>query len=410
MISENFLLSLIEHNKDHIWLGDSLPFLMEKVNLLGSTGFRVSSVHHHHYDVVWFYEHPISDLRDGEWKVALDESIRLVKEKGYLVLRFFQTHEINIIRVKHFLGRKYGITVEIAWEQHKQGEWIIVFSINRKNIELYSDKQWSFIILAQGDRLQNSLAFFQSVRNLDKECKHEIIVVGPKKPEYNEYKVTYLEKEYREDLKEIALKKNDAARMAKHANLMIVHDRYVLNKDFFAGFDTYGYDFDFLTIKQWYEDGTEFPSYCALSDSPLSWATPIQCNNYNILRESHYINGGLIIAKTHILRNIGFNAINFWNQGEDLELSYHFMTQGVIPRMNYMSSATTLGIESSYTNVFVNDDMVTIKNAISMGNIRSHRNRILSIFLKLPPSLRQRIYNNIKEKGLLYHVKNRFFS
>ena len=37
---------------------------------------------------------------------------------------------------------------------------------------------------------------------------------------------------------------------------------------------------------------------------------------------------------------------------EDVEICKEFMLQGVVPRMNFLSSAKTIGIDESYTGTF----------------------------------------------------------
>jgi hypothetical protein len=56
------------------------------------------------------------------------------------------------------------------------------------------------------------------------------------------------------------------------------------------------------------------------------------------------VNGGLMVFKTHTLRANQFNDLLYWNQAEDVEVSRVFTDAGMPPRMNYLSSATTIGI------------------------------------------------------------------
>ena len=73
----------------------------------------------------------------------------------------------------------------------------------------------------------------QSIRNQDKEAKHEIIISGPHKASYDKYNVKYLDQsQFRdEQFAEISKKKNAIAQMASNPNLLIAHDRFYLDKD-----------------------------------------------------------------------------------------------------------------------------------------------------------------------------------
>jgi hypothetical protein len=207
--------------------------------------------------------------------------------------------------------------------------------------------------LTSGKRTDNVIKFLDSVRKQDKNNEYEIIISGPKNKKYEKYDVKYLEmSSFRDDeYAEISRKKNAIVDMASNANLLIIHDRYVLGDKFFIGFDQYGYDFDYLTVEQFYESGAVFPSYCAI-DRPLLWSKPIRIDNYSEVFDTHYLNGGLLIFKTHIIKKIRFNDLLMWNQMEDVEITKAVMEQGVLPRINILSSAITIGIDESYTKDF----------------------------------------------------------
>ena len=358
-LSEN-LLQIARSQTRQIWIGEDPPLDMPAVNIWGSTNFRLSSSHHQAYDVVWFYEKDPAGLAPMQYELVFDELLRLLKAKGKLIVRYSQNDHFSIISLKHFLGRRYGVEIEIESESSIGGELITVFEVRRQDITRYARKDWTFAVLTQGKRIDNLTAFFDSIRRFDPHFEHEILVCGPKLPEMDRYRLTYLRKEYREELAEISRKKNDIADAASGANLCIVHDRYRLDANFFAGFERFGYDFDFLTVPQYYECGTHFPAYCAFSGKTLNWSTPLDCTDYNSLTETQYLNGGFLIAKTQTLREIRFNHILFWNQAEDVELARGFRSQSLPPRVNVFSSAHTMGITPQYTAAIVPANSLTL--------------------------------------------------
>ena len=71
--------------------------------------------------------------------------------------------------------------------------------------------------------------------------------------------------------------------------------------------------------------------------------------DYSILLPRQYLNGGLLIAKTRTLRDVRFNDLCFWEQGEDVELAASFRGSGLPPRVNFLSSAVTLGVTPEKT-------------------------------------------------------------
>ena len=355
--------SLMQIAKSHlrqVWVGEDPPLDMPAVNIWGSTNFRLSPSHHTAYDVVWFYEKDPAALAAMQYELVFDELLRLLGDRGRLIVRYTQNDNFSIITLKHFLGRRYGIRVDVESESTIDGHLVTVFGVRREDIARYRDKSWTFAVLTQGKRIDNLVALFDSIRKRDPGFAHEILVCGPTLPEMQRYRLNYLQREYREDFAEISRKKNDIADAAQGANLCIVHDRYKLDDNYFAGFEQFGYDFDFLTVPQFYPCGTRFPAYCAFAGGTLNWSTPLDCTDYNSLHATQYLNGGFLIAKTQTMRDIRFNDILFWNQAEDVELARAYRTRSLPPRVNVFSAAHTMGITPEYTKAIIPNHSVAL--------------------------------------------------
>jgi hypothetical protein len=404
-MKKNFLIELAKKQGPQVWIGTRPPFDMKVLDLLGSTNRRVSPKFHQCFKVVWLYEHMISDLKENGWKIVLDESLRLIGQKGYVVVRSRESDRVTVVEIKHFFGRRFGLQAEVAFECHdeKQNIWTVCFALERKHIEYYNDHTWTFAMLTSGKKEKNVIRFLESIRNSSQGNEHEIIISGPQNSKYDRYHVKYLNQtDFRdEEYAEISKKKNAIVEMATNANLLIAHDRFVLNDNFFRGFEQYGYDFDFLTIKQFYESGKEYPTYCCLEKPGLKWSMPYQVDNYNQLYSSQYLNGGLLIFKTHMIRALKFNHLLMWNQMEDVELSMHLMNWGIIPRFNYFSSAKTIGVDEHYTETFKVDkgglELVADPFGIPLYPVRQ-----VTAYTKLASHLpenikRTNVYNRLKQ-------------
>ncbi|WP_108396243.1 hypothetical protein [Devosia submarina] len=403
---DEYLLSLIQPEQEHIWIGKEPPFAMQALNLLESTNCRVAPIHHTRYQVVWYYRDLLNRAGEMRWRLALDECIRMLGARGMLVLRFEQNLYFSVINLKQFLGRRRGIAVNIEYENIHEGVFTVVFSIERENVELYRDKSWSFVLLAKGDRTDNAVAFLQSVRAIDPDHKHQIIVVGPLRPEYTPFGVTCHSREYREELAELGRKKNDAVALAQRANVAIVHDRYVLDPRFLIGFDSFGYDFDIVAVKQIYASGEDFPFYGAIESRDLVWAQPVHCSDYDSLLPGQFVNGGFMVFKSHMSRAIGFNKLIFWNQAEDLELTQEFMRDSLPPRVNVHSLAVT-SAPSTYTIAFRPQKRRLRRVSTSQPIKGLVLSMAVSVFALLPLSLRNRAVSTMRKRGWLYRVKRR---
>lgn len=339
-----------ENELKQVWLGKNPQFDMDIADIENCTNFRLPPKFHGKYDNVWIFEKPLNEYHILSWKIVLDEAIRLLKENGKLVIRLYETSSFTIPMLKNFLGRRINIQTEVDYEYCENNYFTIVFNIKRLNFEIYQDKTWTLAMLTGGKKDEVVLKFLESIRNNEPQ-KSQIIISGPKKEIYDRYDVEYLDmSKYRDDeYAEISRKKNDIAKMATGANILIAHDRYCLNDKFFSDFDDYGYDFDFLAMRQFSDaDKKDYPCYCYYYGKPL-WRTHIGYSScYSKLLETQYANGGISLFKVKTFLSVKFNSTIFWNQKEDAELSYEMIRNSIVPRVNFLSKIYTNRLSNEY--------------------------------------------------------------
>jgi hypothetical protein len=341
--------ALAQECKLQVWLGSNPPPNMTALNLWSYPNLRAPSEYHGKYATVWVYEVNLGRIDARQVDLVLDEAIRLLAKHGCIVFRFRETRQFSIFQLKHFLGRRYGVRVRVESEFRVGKDWCVKFEIEREDWQRYQQTGWTFGILTQGVRVDNLQAFFESLRSQEGGKAAEILVCGPRLPQFEHFGLRYLDVEVREDLAEICKKKNEIALAATQPNLCLLHDRYRLEPGFFEGFAAYGYDFDYLTVTQRYENGAHFPDYCALSKHELTWNTSLDCVDINYVLPRQYINGGVLIVKTATFRDIPLNELIFWNQAEDVELGKAYRDRSLPPRCNSRSSMVTMGIDAAYT-------------------------------------------------------------
>lgn len=344
------LIKKLDLSGERAWIGDAAPaeIAFTACDLFPLPGFRPTVDHFTRYDSVWIVQ---DALTIQGWRILLDSCIRMLRASGTLVVRYLQNQHLSIPALKKFLSRKYGIRVQLTAEVIDNGEFITAFRIERNNLASASARTWSFGILTQGKKVDMVAAFCRSIRDFG-GAAHEIIIVGPHHADYDAYAPVYIDKSYSSEFADICVKKNDIIDRATHENLCILHDRYVLHQDFFSGFDGYGYDFDYLTVRQHHASGKIYPSYCAMDDGAgLIWGPIYECGNENETWDCHYLNGGLVIAKRSLLQAVPFNALIFHNQAEDVELAKVLESHSVLPRINRLSSAVT-DVPDHLTNAF----------------------------------------------------------
>lgn len=310
------------------------------INLESFPGFRPPPVLHHRYSEVTLARDFLADHR---WQAKIDGALLLLDSTATLVLEFHQTQWLSVYGIKRFLFRRYGWRFEVVDESvDSTGLFRTVLAAKRLVIRDKVDGSWTFGILTTGSKVDSVINFCKSVRELGGD-QHQIIISGPINDAYAQFDVEYVvPKDLKENLAEISRKKNEIVRNARHDNICLLHDRFVLESNFFSGFDRYGYDFDYLTIQQFHRSGKVYPSYCAILEPRDSVWGPV----YHVLDEKEvwsgaYLNGGLTIAKKDVLTAIPFNDLIFHNQAEDVELAKSMKQQSLLCRINRFSSAIT---------------------------------------------------------------------
>lgn len=383
---EERILEFFNSDKKNCWIGIQPPYDMQAIDIYSSTNCRLSASLHQQFDVVWLYEQLLDDYGALSWKIVMDETIRLIKNSGWMIVRTRISGVVTPMHIKGYLGRHIGVNVFLEQEKKDDTTEIccMIFKVERKEIEKYCDCNWTFGILTTGKKKENVVKFLKSIRTQEIH-KSEIIIAGPYDELYDKYNVKYLDcSMFREELAEISRKKNAIADMAMNANLMIVHDRFSLGDDFFIGFEKYGYDFDFLTVTQMSESGEEFPSI-AVHIMNENYGVQVITQKWDSLCDGTYINGGLMIFKTHILRQIRFNDMLCWEQKEDVELSNRFIANNIIPRINFLSSANVLEARDGYQFAFLreNDLSKEMRSALFFSSMERNIYRTWEEFIEL---------------------------
>lgn len=335
-------------SEKQIWFGKFPTINAEAIDFTRGTNCRVSSKLHSNYDVVWLYEEQLFHYEN--WELILDESIRLLKENGVLIVRYKDNHNASVYALKGKLFRAFFNDIKLLKQKKLEDESIVsVFSIKRLLINEYKNKKWSIGILSDGKRVDNVRKFIETVlKQIDKKDV-QFIIAGEYIDELKTYNIEYVNTDIKDNLARISEKKNKIINIAINKNLMILHDRYILNDEFFKGFDFWGYDYEFITVKQNYENGKYYPSYCGYDRRSSFWIPHKYSKTYDKVSDGAYLNGGLIIFKLGIAKKIMFNPLILHREGEDLDIAWHCRSNGITPRINSISSATTIGLDPSYT-------------------------------------------------------------
>lgn len=184
---------------------------------------------------------------------------------------------------------------------------------------------FSFCIITNGgDTIK---ALIDSIRSVVPLENRDIVVVGGD----NNYSDDVRHFTFDESVKSgwITKKKNVAVSNAKFENVVVMHDYFTLDKEWYNGFLKYGDNFTVCSNIILNKDGTRFRDW-HLKDpqwrpGPLpelnrNRLLPYNYRHYN-LHKNMYINGGYWVAKKSIMLQIPLDESLTWNGGEDIEWS-----------------------------------------------------------------------------------------
>ncbi|EJL6655133.1 hypothetical protein NMS78_002875 [Vibrio cholerae] len=375
----------LDVSKKTVWVGSRPLIQVASLNLEESTNCRAHAQNHGMFDLVLLIEKNIFQAYPNSWRLIVDESIRLLGKDGVLIVRTKDSIDGTLYELKSILGRNPNLNVSMIDQIQSNGETITIYSILRKYFDRYSSNSWTIGILSNGMKNENVINLANKCLLLSKSFEMEIIVAGPKIDELASIDKIKFIYENSDDLPRISDKKSEIVRNSTKSNIMLVHDRYDIADDFFHSFEDYGYDFDFITTRQKYPSGSEFPAYLRFEENKKTWQSPIKVENFDMVTPSSFLNGGLIILKQHLAIKCNFNPLLLHNEAEDVELSMSLCSLGIFPRINTISIAKTIGINETYTSTFKSSKERKIKVNHFVKRLS------LKLWFKLPELLRKKV-------------------
>ncbi len=349
-------MSCIYINKKKYFIGKGLDVSKEKViaeadhfykepdNL-----YRISEKHNDLEGFDYIYANNIINSTKYS-DILLKEWFYFLKPNGYLVIEFIDN---KLLSLYHLIERTHVLfkgDVKII-------EWIFKSSLE-KNIEervktnlLVIQKtksivskedhitRWTFGISTNGNREDLVKKFIESVRK-QKIPEYEIIICGTYS-DRNENDIIYIPFSEKDNLGWITKKKNIICENASYQNIMIVHDRIVLNEGWFEGMKKYGNNFEVLGCIQLTQDGRRAGDW---STSGYKFRTYHKVGqlDYSDWDKWTFLGGQLFIIKKRVWENIKLNENLFWGDYEDMDFSFSLALNGFITRFNPYSIVTTL--------------------------------------------------------------------
>lgn len=340
------LLDLIKPNHRVFWAGHCPPlhWIDTSAQIFDAThDYRLPPGSHQSYDVVYLVERDLASIK--AWSQVVDEALRLLKPQGHLVLRTSNSPLLSIFELMNFINAwgQFDMCHEI---QDVNGILQIVIRSRATRRRDTAINGFSFGVITNGQRPGYLKSLFDSIQAMQNPLglPVEILVCCPLKVHQQlteqGYQLTHVpDPEAFSALGWITRKKNLLVSQARYSHIAVAHDRYWFAPDFLTKLLEFGGDFSVVSCRQTMPDGRRFPDWVTMG-SEWSWTHPAMLN-YGDWSRHVYINGGLIIARTEVLRDTPWNDLLFWNQAEDIELTRRLRHAGHVARFARHVNAIT---------------------------------------------------------------------
>ena len=193
--------------------------------------------------------------------------------------------------------------------------------------------RWTFGIITNGTKTEAVHALVASiVAQRIPEC--EIVVCGPYEFDPSLTCAARVLEDVRLDRDvraPIAAKKNRIIEAARHNNLCILHDRFVLPDGWFTRFQEYGNHFDLLCLRTVDRAGNRFPVDWMTFSYPVTLTAVLNPPlAYDEWSPDAIMQGGVIVAKKHLIDRYRLDARLHWQELEDMQFSKQAYLDGAL--------------------------------------------------------------------------------
>lgn len=296
------------------------------------------------YLIIDYKPNKVSDFRKLEkdmwwlWKGNYEIIFHGLLEEKHTVeltekklLKFIQEVESYF---KLNLDKKTKLPKAITTKQSPDTETEFIRFVCKKvestKIEKDAIDKWTFGIVTRGDRMDWLMEIIESIRN-QKIPNYEIIICG-EYPHKDAEDIVYIPFNQRDDLGWITRKKNLIVKKAKYQNLCIIHDRAIFPKDWYTKMKEWGNCFEIMCNQQLHK-GMRAYDWTTLGGS-LGTEYKMLLLDYRDWDWYSVIGGMQIISKKHILLRVPLDETRYWNEAEDVELTFNLRDSGYIARIN----------------------------------------------------------------------------
>lgn len=270
-------------------------------------------------------------------RILLKEMITTCKVGGNIIIRK-RDGLLSFDKLVEEASLCIGKKAEMTCSDKKEG--LIVMKKVRKILkDGDSMDKWTFGIITGGKKNDWVEMQIKSIR-MQKIPYYEIIVCGTYY-DRNEEDFKYIPFNEKDEKGWITRKKNLICGAARYENIVVLHDRIVLDEDWYKCMIKYGNYFEVLSCKV-HNDKEERCGDWITYGNQIGSFPKIGMLEYKDWDRYGYLDGALYIMKKSAWETAKWDENLFWNEGEDIKLSNEWHKNGVVIRLNPHCSCLTL--------------------------------------------------------------------
>lgn len=320
-------------------------------------------------------------------QILLKEWFYLLKRDGFLVIDYQSNKICNKEKLEQTMkwlwGGKYKI-ISHDYISKKRLRFICKKTVSTK-IAGDDITKWTFGIITNGKREQWINKIIESIRK-QKIPHYEIIICGTYLGKIG-LDIKYVHFNKRDNKGWITKKKNLIVKKAKFENICMLHDRIILDKDWYKGMKKWGNCFENLGCQQLFEvnrvndwiashyfvdnkhgEKFSFESYVDYKDW---YPTIFFLGQLNIFKKS-------LIVKN----NLWWDEDLYYGQREDFHFSNELHRKGFIHRLNNLAKVYTL--TNKYVSpTFIKYNPLALNPQMELNNINAYLKAMTYFVLRI---------------------------
>ncbi|MBI5035721.1 hypothetical protein HZC09_00100 [Candidatus Micrarchaeota archaeon] len=278
------------------------------------------------------------------YPVQMREWFNALKKGGHLVVRFEEYDNLKVGQFKMDFALYFNKYLKLIRREKQGKEYTYVFRKISGKPDPDEMDSWSFGIITLGTRNEWVEQMIRSI--VKQKIKNFEIIVCGKYFEREEPYVRYVEMP-KDDIPNLTRKKNRICEEAKYENIVVLHDRVVLEDGWFEGMKKWGNDWDFLGCSvehngnrsyDWFSTG--YPTYLGEFDQQRAALLYDDWDRWAVT------NAGIFILKKRVWNEVKWNEQDYYPGNDDMIYCTDLENRGFIPRFNPYAKCKALSFHA----------------------------------------------------------------